>query len=184
MRKIVITYGSICGLIMAITVLCVDLLIDSLGFEKGNMISSTGMIVAFLMVYLGIYRNREKLSGGYIGFRQAFLTGIFITAVAALFYAGAQLLQYYIVAPDILAKSDAFNIAQAKAAKVTQDELSKIIEGQNRYSEMIKNPFWNFALSYTGPLPFGVFFTITSTLILRKKDNGPKVAAEEVKATS
>jgi len=180
-KRIIFTYGTICGLLMALTVIGIAIFIDKIGFERGSTVSSIGMIVSYLMVYLGIYRSRETIGGGYIGFRQAFLTGLFIVAVAALFYAGAELLQYYVIAPDILDKSDAFNLAQAKAAKVTQDELNKIIEAQKKMREIVQSPFLNFAVSYTGALPFGVFFTLTSSLILRKKDFGPRPTAEEIK---
>lgn len=64
MKKTVITFGLISGAILASMMLAMLLLIDRIGFDKGEIIGYTTMVVAFLMVFFGIRSYRENVGGG------------------------------------------------------------------------------------------------------------------------
>ena len=86
MRKIVLTFGLIAGAVLSVMMLLTLPFMDRIGFDKGEIIGYTTMVLAFLMVYFGIRSYRDNVAGGSIGFGRAFLVGLLITFVASACY--------------------------------------------------------------------------------------------------
>ena len=59
---------------------------DRIGFDKGEIIGYTTMVLAFLMVFFGIRSYRDTVLDGTIGFGRAFQVGILITLIASVCY--------------------------------------------------------------------------------------------------
>jgi hypothetical protein len=173
MKQIVLKYGIIGGIVIATPMFIIIPEIDSVGFEKGETILFTTMIVSFLSIYLGIGANRKKLGGGYIGFRSAFLTGLLITIVVSAFYVTGNMLLFYKISPDFPDKYNTFMLSQMKASHFTQvqinDYTTNYVNGRNQ------GAFVNAAMMFMKPLTFGLFFTLSSSLILRKKEFTPRL---------
>lgn len=141
--------------------------IDSIGFEKGETILFITMIFSFIAIYLGIGSMRKML-GGNIGFRNAFLTGMLISVLISVFYVASSMLLFYQISPNFVNKYDAFALTQLKAAHSSQEEINSyttnIEKGKNQSLYIMA------AMTFMKPLTFGLFFTLSSSLILRKKE--------------
>ena len=53
MRKIVLTFGLIAGTMLSVMMILTLPFLDKIGFDKGEIIGYTSMVLAFLMVYFG-----------------------------------------------------------------------------------------------------------------------------------
>lgn len=86
MQKIVLTFGLIAGAILSAMMLLTLPFMDKIGFDKGEVIGYTTMLLAFLMVYFGVRSYRDNVAGGSVAFGRAFLVGLSITLVASVCY--------------------------------------------------------------------------------------------------
>jgi len=75
MKKTVLTFGLIGGAIMAAMMFATLPFVDKIGFDKGEIVGYTTMILAFMLVFFGIRSYRENVKGGHITFGRAFRGG-------------------------------------------------------------------------------------------------------------
>jgi hypothetical protein len=172
MKEIVLKYGIAGGIVIAAPMFIIIPNIDSIGFDKGENILFTTMIISFLAIYLGIGANRKKLGGGNIGFRSAFVTGLLITVLISSFYVAASMFLFYKIAPDFTDKYNAFMLQQMKAQHISQQQITEY--ATNIEQGKTQNPFITAAMTFMKPVTFGLFFTVSSSLILRKKPFTPQ----------
>lgn len=142
---------------------------DKIGFANAEKVGFGTMLLAFSMIYFSIYSYRRNIGGGYIGFREAFVTGIFVVVLSSVFYVAAWLIIYYFLAPGFFGKYAAFNVAQMRADHRTNAEIADYLAQTARYTEMYKNPFINAAIRFTEPLPLGFIITLICSFMLRTK---------------
>src|SRR5436190_13591831 len=133
MGKIIVTFGLIAGFILsAMMVVTMLLLHDTIGFDKGEIIGYTTMVVAFLMVFFGVRSYRDNVVGGDISFGRAFRVGISIALLASTCYVVTWEVIYYRFMPDFGEKYAAAMVAKAKAEGASDAAIAK------RQSEMAK----------------------------------------------
>ena len=116
MRKIVLTFGLIAGGILSVMMLATIPFIDTIGFDKSEVIGYSTMVLAFLMTYFGIRSYRDNIAYGTITFDRAFQVGILITLIAAVCYAATWQLIYYRIMPDFMDKYSAYALEKERAA--------------------------------------------------------------------
>jgi len=61
MKKTVLTFGLISGAIMSLMMLGTLPFIDKIGFDKGEIVGYTGIVLSFLLVFFGIRSYRKML---------------------------------------------------------------------------------------------------------------------------
>jgi hypothetical protein len=167
MRELILKYGIAGGIIISAPMFIIVPNIDSIGFDRGETILFTTMIISFLAVYLGIGANRKRL-GGNIGFRDSFTSGLLISVVISTIYIASYMLIFYKLEPGFIDKLNAFAISQMKTAHYSQKEIDAYTAGTAKGKD--DNLFVIAAMAFIKPLTFGLFFTLSSSLILRKKD--------------
>jgi len=70
MKKTVLVFGLIAGVLMSVMMLITLPFIDRIGFDRGAVVGYTGMVLSFLLIFFGIRSYRENvgvarsLSGG------------------------------------------------------------------------------------------------------------------------
>ena len=69
MKKTVLTFGLISGALLSMMMLATLPFLDRIGFDKGEVIGYTTMVLSFLFVYFGIKSYRDNVGGGTVGFR-------------------------------------------------------------------------------------------------------------------
>lgn len=166
MRKIVLTFGLICGAMLSAMMLLTVPFMDEIGFDKGAIVGYTSMVIAFLMVYFGVRSYRDNVLGGSIGFGRAFATGLLITLVASLCYVVTWEYVYFNLTPDFVDKYSAYAMEQARQAGATDAAIAAKAKELAEFKEMYKNPLVIAAFSLIEPLPVGLLFTLVSAALL------------------
>src|ERR1044071_2734991 len=100
MKKNVLTFGLLSGLVSAVLMTANMLFIDNIGLDRGLVVGYTVIVISFLFVYFGIRSYRDNVLGGHITFAKAFQAGILITLISCAFYVGSWLIVYYNFMPD------------------------------------------------------------------------------------
>ena len=169
MKKTVLTFGVISGVISSVLMLSTIPFIDRIGFDRGVIVGYTAMVLSFLLVFFGIRSYRENIGDGTISFGRAFAVGILITLISCVFYVVTWQVVYYKLLPDFHDTFINWMIEQARNSGGTQAEIAAKIEEAKRFGEMYRNPLVNIAYTFIEPLPVGLLITLISSLILRRK---------------
>jgi hypothetical protein len=170
MKKIVLVYGLIAGLIVAVMMVISTAMYKASGsFDNGMVYGYTSMILAFSLIFVGIRNYREKYNGGHISFGKAFKIGLLITLIASSIYVLVWLVEYYCFFPDFGEKYAAHMLEKLKAGGASQAEIAKQTKEMASFSAMYKNPFFNAMITYTEIIPVGLIVTLISGLILKRR---------------
>lgn len=175
MKKNIIIYGLIAGIIVSILMLSTVNYIShcegSVDYGTSMLIGYASMLIAFSLVYVGIRNYRDKYNGGVISFGKAFKTGMMIVLIASTIYVVAWLIDYFFFIPDFLEKYSAQTLAELKESGASQIEIDKQTKEMADFARMYKNPFFNAMMTYAEILPVGLIVTLISSLILKRKNN-------------
>ena len=169
MKKTVLTFGLIGGAILAAMMYATLPFLDKIGFDKGEIIGYTTMILAFMLVFFGIRSYRENVSGGRITFGRAFAVGILITVVACACYVVAWEILYFNFMPDFGDKYASYVVEKERASGASQQVIDEKVKQMQSFKAMYDNPFINAAITFVEPFPIGLIVTLISAAFLRKK---------------
>ncbi|MES2748035.1 MAG: DUF4199 domain-containing protein [Bacteroidota bacterium] len=174
MKKTIITYGLIAGLI------CMSFMIVSTlvwrGTDNANqsmIIGFAGMLIAFIFIFVGIKNYRDKQNGGIISFGAAFKIGFFIALIASSIYTLVWLIEFHFFMPDFMEKFADKEIQGYKSSGLSATELSAKITEIETMRENYKNPLLRICYTLMEILPIGIVVSLISALILKRN---PKVA--------
>ncbi|MGG9961182.1 DUF4199 domain-containing protein [Ferruginibacter sp. SUN106] len=169
MKKLVIVYGIIAGLIVT------GMMAFSTGyycakgdFEGGMIYGYSAMIIAFSMIFVAIKSFRDKHNGGTISFGKAFKTGLFVSLIASTIYVAGWLINYYFFIPDFMDKYAAAMIAKAKSSGMSAGDLAKKTADMAQMKEWYKNPLFVILMTYAEILPVAIVVTLISALVLKR----------------
>ena len=175
MKKNIVTYGLIAGLIVSVLMLFTVNYIShcegSVDYDTSMLIGYASMLLAFSLVYVGIRNYRDKYNGGVISFGKAFKIGILIVLIASTIYVVSWLIAYFFFIPDFLDKYSAHMLDELKASGASQTEIDKQTKEMADFGRMYQNPFFNAMMTYIEILPVGLIVTLISSLILKRKYN-------------
>src|SRR5438477_12306371 len=101
MRKVVITYGLLSGLIIAILMV----IVGSIGGYSGHasysyLLGYASMIISLSIIFFAIKTYRDNYSGGTITFGRGFLVGLYVTLIASVLYVICWKIYSSIAMPD------------------------------------------------------------------------------------
>jgi hypothetical protein len=170
MTKVILRYGIIAGLIVAIpwviylpTVPADAKVEDMGGVVQGYVV----MLVALSMVFLGIKRYRDRALGGVIRFWTACLVGLGISTVASVFY---------VVGWEIASAISEFDFANAWATSMVEAarakgasaaELEKATVAAADFKRMYSNPLFRMPMVFIEIFPVGLLVSLISAAVLR-----------------
>lgn len=175
MRKIVIVYGLISGVIVSLLLWLWMFLFQKevVNFDNGEMFGYASMLVALSMVFFGIKSYRDNQNNRSIRFWKGVQVGLFITLLASFVYAAGWEV-YYQLSPDVrdsfIDRYTEHYIAKLKEKGATQDEIERTAAEMASFREMYKNPAIRFGMTIIEILPVGIVVTLLSAAILRKKE--------------
>jgi len=66
MKKTVLTFGAISGVIVSLIMLLTVPFHDQIGFDNGYIVGYTSMLAAFLLIYFGVRSYRDNVAGGSV----------------------------------------------------------------------------------------------------------------------
>jgi hypothetical protein len=181
MKKTVLTFGLISGVILSGMMLATFPFHDQIGYEKAMVIGYTTMILSFLFVFFGIRAYRDNVGGGAVTFTRAFKVGALIALIASACYVATWEVLFYTVYPDYIEKYQAHEIDKARASGATQAEIDKKIADGAKFAKLYKNPVVSTAITFVEPLPVGLVVALVSAGILsrrrRRDESGAFVTA-------
>jgi hypothetical protein len=170
MKKVVLVYGIIAGLIVTgMMAFSTGYFCSKGDFEGGMIYGYSAMIIAFSMIFVGVKSFRDKHNGGVINFGKAFKIGLFISLIASTIYVIGWLINYYLFMPDFMDKYAAVMVAKAKTSGVGADELAKTTAYMVKMKEWYKNPLFVILMTYVEILPLALVVTLITSLILKRK---------------
>ena len=170
MKKVVIVYGIIAGLIVTgMMAFSTGYFCSKGDFEGGMIYGYSAMIIAFSMIFVGVKSFRDKHNGGVINFGKAFKIGLFISLIASTIYVIGWLINYYFFMPDFMDKYAAVMVAKAKSSGMKADELAKTTAYMAKMKEWYKNPLFVILMTYVEILPLALIVTLITSLILKRK---------------
>lgn len=173
MKKTVLTFGLISGGFSAVMMVATLPFVDKIGFDKGEILGYTLIVLSALMVFFGIRSYRENAGGGRITFGRGFAVGILITLISSACYVATWEVLYYKFMPDFADKYAAHMVDQAKASGANQQKVDEAQKQANQFKQMYANPAINVALTFAEVFPIGLVVTLISAGVLRKKVRAP-----------
>jgi hypothetical protein len=170
MKKTVLTFGLISGVISSLMMMATLPFMHKIGFNKGLVIGYTAIVLSFLLVFFGIRSYRDNVGNGQITFTKAFAVGISITLISCIFYVATWEIVYFNFLPaDFMDKYGAQTIERLKASGASPAAVQVKVEQQKRFKEEYKNPLFNSLMTFIEPFPIGLAITLLSAAVLRKK---------------
>ena len=174
MKKTVLTFGLIAGAVSAATMLVTIPFADRIGFEKGEIVGYTAIVLSALMVFFGVRSYRENAGDGRLTFGRGFAVGILITLISCACYVGTWEIVYFKLMPGFAEKYAAHMVDRAKASGASQQKLNETERRAKQFKQMYDNPAINVAMTFMEVFPMGLIVTAVSAGILRKKVRDPE----------
>jgi hypothetical protein len=177
MKKTILRYGLISGLVSAALMLATVPFLEKIGNNFGYVVGYTGMVLSFLLVYFGVRSYRDEVGGGQITFGRAFAVGLGITLISCVFYVVTWEIVYFNFMPHFMDDYGKRVLEQARAAGASAATLDAKMKEIQHVKEVYQNPLLNALMTFIEPFPVGLVITLLSAAVLRKKPSVP-VAGE------
>ncbi|MEP2668058.1 MAG: DUF4199 domain-containing protein [Cyclobacteriaceae bacterium] len=170
MRKVVLIFGLIAGLIVTTLMLVSMPLMDNgtISFENGELFGYATMIIALSMIYFGVRSFRDNHNYGVLSFGKGFQVGILIAAIAALIYASGWEIYLSTSSRDFMEQYTVQYLEQMEKDGATEDELASMKAEMNNMAEMYKNPAIRFGMTLMEIIPVGLIITLLSAFLLKR----------------
>lgn len=173
MKKIVLVFGLISGLISSSLMLITVPMAEKIGFETGMIVGYASILAASLLIYFGVRSYRDNVLGGGIGFGRAFGTGMLIASISGLLYTGTWHFVSQRYFPDFMEKYQAHELEGERAKGATAAQIEAKVVEQKKMAEMYRNPFWRAAFTFMEPLPVSLVVALLSAWVLSRRKEQP-----------
>ena len=170
MRRYALIFGSIAGLVLVMMMfVAAPFLGENANYDTAEWLGYISMIVALSAIFIGIKSYRDKESGGFITFGNAFKVGLFITLVASVFYVAGWMLYINTSETNFMDKYYEQNIEKIRSSGDAEADIQARIADMEKQRESYKNPLVQVGFTFIEIFPVGLLITIISATILKKK---------------
>jgi hypothetical protein len=169
MKKTILTFGLISGVLSALMMSATVPFMHKISPTQGLLYGYTGIVLSFLLVYFGIRSYRDNDGNGQITFGKAFTIGIAITIISCLFYVATWEVIYFKFMPHFMDDYGSHQIAKLQESGASAAAVQAKIAEVNKVKQDYNNPLINMAYTFIEPFPVGLFITLLSAGILRRK---------------
>jgi hypothetical protein len=170
MKKTVLTFGLIAGLIISVLMDGSLLIANKIGSGHNSMLLGyTMMVASFLLVYFGIRSYRDNNLAGQISFGRAFSCGILITLITCVCYVATWEVIYFNFIPHFMDSYWAAQIHKVQSRGLDPATTAAQVAAIQHSQQLYQNPLVNMAYTFIEPFPVGLIITLLSAAILRKK---------------
>lgn len=168
MKKTVLTYGLISGVIAAVFMLVQVPFMD--GSRRALIVGYTGIVLSALVIFFGVRSYRENVGAGKISFGRGVAVGILIALISGACYVAAWEIVYF-SSPGIMDHVFDKQVQELKAAGAPQEKIDEKTREVESFKKLYSNPFINMAFTFIEPFPVGLLISLISAAILRRKDS-------------
>lgn len=169
MRKTILTFGLISGAIVSLLMAATVPFADRIGFDKGEIVGYTTIVLSCLLIFFGIRSYRDNVGGGQITFAKGFQVGISIALISCLCYVITWEIIYYNFLHDFMDKYAAYMVEKMKASGASAAAVQAKLQEAQQFKTLYENPLYNAAVTFLEPFPVALVVTLISAAILRKK---------------
>ena len=169
MKKTVLTFGLIAGVIMSVLMDGNVLIEDKIGSGHGLVLGYTILVASFLLIYFGIRSYRDNTLAGQISFGRAFACGILITLITSVFYVAVWEVLYFNFIPHIMDSYFAAQIHKVQTSGLDSATAAAQVAYIQHSQHVYQKPLVNMAWTFIEPFPVGLIITLISAAILRRK---------------
>ena len=164
MKKLVLIYGAIAGLVIIV--------INTLSYELGIAHVWLGflvMFIAFSSIFVAMKQYREETLGGVIRFSTGFVVGLGITIVASVVY--MLVWELYLVLTDYaFIDSYANSIVDNRlVAGASEAEMATTIAEADSFRQQYANPLFRLPMTFVEIFPVGLLISLICAAILRDR---------------
>ena len=167
MKRIVLTYGIIGGIIVA-AMMWLTLGSGEHDFDNGMWIGYTTMVIAFSTIFFAVRTYRDKHLGGSIAFGKAFLMGLYITLIASTMYVASWMVLSATSKQDFMTQYYEHEKVQLEKSDLSQEQVEAKLQEMRDFQEMYKNPAVKIGFTYVEILPVGLLISLLCAAILRR----------------
>ena len=183
MKKTLLTFGLIAGVIMSVLMDASVLLASRIGSGHSLALGYTILVASFLLVYFGIRSYRDNTLAGQISFGRAFACGILITLITTVCYVATWEILYFNFIPHFMDSYFAAQIHKVQSSGLDPATTAARVAAIQHSQQLYQNPLVNMAYTFMEPLPVGLIMTLISAAILRRKAPVEPTPARGVTAT-
>jgi hypothetical protein len=177
MKKTVLTFGLISGVMISVLMGGSLLLARKIGSGHSLVLGYTTMVASFLLVYFGIRSYRDNTLGGQISFGRAFVCGMLITLISCVCYVAMWEVLYFNFMPHFMDSYFAARIHKVQSSGLDPAAIAAQVAALKRSQQLYQNPFVNMAYTLMEPLPVGLIITLVSSAVLRREARVEPIAA-------
>lgn len=168
MFKLILRYGFIAGLIVAVPMLWRMLTATEKEANLGGLlVGYLTMLVALTAVFLGVKQYRDRIKGGVIRFLPALGVGLAISAVASLIYMLSWEISIHFSKFDFVAWWQHQMIDGAQARGASAEELARVTAEAKSFAVMYANPLWRMSMTFLEMFPVGLLVSLITAAVLR-----------------
>jgi hypothetical protein len=183
MKKTVLTFGLIAGVIISVLMGLSLLLANKIGSGHSMILGYTIMVASFLLIYFGVRSYRDNSLGGQISFGRAFACGLLITLITTVCYVAMWEFLYFNFMPHFMDGYFAAQIHKVQSSGLDPATTAAQVAAIQHSQRLYQNPFVNMAYTFMEPLPVGLLITILSAAVLRRKASVEHRASSAVMST-
>ncbi len=153
MKKTVLTFGVISGLISAVTMLATVPFMHKISGDKGLILGYTTIVLAGLLVYFGIRSYRDNVSAGKLTFARGLAVGILISLLSNCFYVATWEVVSYKFMPDFAEKYASQMVEHAKSTGASQQKIDETARQAKDLRAQLPQPALQHLDDVPGTLP-------------------------------
>ena len=176
MKKIVVTFGLIAGVMISVLMNGSILISRKFGSGHSMALGYTMMVASFLLVYFGIRSYRDNVLSGKISFGRALTCGLLITAITCACYVVTWEIVYFTFLPHSMDSYFAGQVHRVQASGLDPGTTAAKVAAIRHSQQLYQNPLVNMAYTLIEPLPVGVILTLVSAALLRRKEPLPSAS--------
>jgi len=181
MKKTVLTFGLIAGVMISVLMDVSLLIANKIGTGHNSMLLGyTMMVASFLLIYFGIRSYRDNTLAGQISFGRAFACGILIALITTVCYVASWEVIYFNFMPHFMDSYWAAQIHRVQSLGLDPATTAARVAAIEHSQQSYQNPLVNMAYTFMEPLPVGLIITLISAAMLRRKAPAEPAAASAV----
>lgn len=175
MKKTVLTFGLISGVVMLLAMLVSMQFHQELqDRDAALLVGYATMVIALSSIFFAVRSYRDRELGGTITFGKAFQLGVLISLVAGVLYAIGWMVYSAIAMPDFMEQYARNTIEHLKKSGASARQIAEETKSMNQWKELYKNPLIKFILTFLEMAPVGLVISLISAFALRTKTTAPQ----------
>ena len=169
MRKIVLVFGLISGIIVSVLMyMMLPAQGEKMNFDRGMITGYITMIIALSTIFFGVKNYRDKVNAGHVNFGKAFLIGLYISLIASAFYVVTWELYFRTAGSSFMADYTQYTLGKMKSNGSSDAEVLKEAKEMKTMWEAYQNPGVRYFMTAFEILPVGIVVSLICAAILKR----------------